>query len=649
MPTLRAEIISRRTYQRQKPDKTYESFEEVVERCVKHQTWLWERELKRNLNPTELQELDKIRKLMLSRKASLAGRTLWMGGTDKIKEREVANFNCSGLMVETVHDVVDLFWLLLNGCGVGFKPINGLLSGFRKPIKKIKVIRSKRKTGETGRKHNIETFENDVWTISVGDSGEAWAKSIGKLLAGKYPANKIVLDFSQIRLQGSRLRGYGWISSGDTVVAKEYPKIIKILNRRAGRLLTKMDILDICNHLGVIQTGRRGAEIGLMDYGDPEWKEFATAKKDYWKKGKEHRAQSNNSLIFWKQPTYKELDEIFQLMIDSGGSEPGFINGEAAKKRAPWFSVVNPCGEILLPNRGLCNLVTINLNAFKDDMSLHEAIYLFARANYRQTLVNLEDGVLQRSWHETNQFLRLCGVNLTGWTLRSDLTEHDYKDLRNSAIAGAFSMANELGTQPPKNVTTVQPSGTISKIMDSKEGCHESMGKYIFNHILFNKKDEILPHLKKAGYLTFENGSDSVGVRFPVEWDEGKWDEIDGVLVNNESAISQLTRYRSIMRNWCEQNCSITVSYAPEEKEDIVNWLLKYWEDYVGVSFIFRTDPTKTAEDLGYPFLPQQPVTKEVFKEYEKSLGNIDLLRISGGAVDELDDDSCTNGVCPVR
>jgi hypothetical protein len=35
----------------------------------------------------------------------------------------------------------------------------------------------------------------------------------------------------------------------------------------------------------------------------------------------------------------------------------------------------------------------------------------------------------------------------------------------------------------------------------------------------------------------------------------------------------------------------------------IVDWLLRNWESYVGVSFIYRNDPTKTAADLGLDML----------------------------------------------
>ena len=74
--------------------------------------------------------------------------------------------------------MVDVLWLLLQGCGVGFAPKVGTLNGFANPIPNIKVIRSER-TDKGGRETNLETWDDDTrtWTISVGDSAEAWAKS----------------------------------------------------------------------------------------------------------------------------------------------------------------------------------------------------------------------------------------------------------------------------------------------------------------------------------------------------------------------------------------------------------------------------------------------------------------------------------------
>lgn len=652
-PSIRAQVITRRTYNRplDETGKNFETWNETVARVIDHQQWLWERAKGSELVDQEFAELYDLEQLMLDRKVSMSGRTLWLGGTDVAKTREASQFNCSFTEVETVYDVVDILWLLLQGCGVGFKPIVGTLNGFGKPIKNIQVVRSTRTT-KGGKEHNEEFWDatTKVWRIKVGDSAESWAKSIGKLLAGKYPADTLILDFSELRPAGDRLKGYGWISSGDAAIAAAYSSIAHILNGRADALLTRMDILDIVNLLGTILSSRRSAEIALFEYGQPEWEEFAIAKKDWWLHGNAHRTQSNNSLLFKEKPTRKQLRDIFQLMEEAGGSEPGFINGVEAQRRAPWFAGCNPCVEILLGNKSFCNLTETDIGKFKgDNAGLHRAVYLAARANYRQTCVNLKDGILQESWHLNNYFLRLCGVGLTGIAKRPDIGGYDYEYLKRTATSAAIGMADELGLPHPKNITCVKPSGTLSKIMDTTEGMHKPLGKYIFNNVQFSKHDPVVEKCRAAGYNVFNHPTDESGVliTFPVAWTDVPFHKVNGKEVNLDTAIEQLERYKILQNNWTQQNTSVTISYEPAEVEDIVDWLLLNWDCYVGVSFLYRADPTKTAQDLGYLYLPQEVVTEETYNEYVSRLGPVDLNNTE--SFDELSDAECATGACPIK
>jgi len=651
--STRAQVITRRTYNRPTSDdgKQFETWQETVARVIDHQEWLWQRAAGRDLNDVEYAELYDLEQLMLDRKVLMSGRTLWLGGTNVAKTREASQFNCSFTHVETIYDVVDVLWLLLQGCGVGFKPIVGTLNGFSKPISNIRVVRSTR-TKKGGNEHNVETFdaETKTWTIQVGDSAEAWAKSIGKLIAGKYAADTLVLDFSQLRPAGERLKGYGWISSGDSAISTAYVAIANILNGRADSLLTRMDILDIVNHLGTILSSRRSAEIALFDYGQPEWEEFAVAKKDWWLHNNAHRTQSNNSLVFKEKPLKSDLEKIFGMMVKAGGSEPGFINEVEALRRAPWFKGANPCVEILLGNKSFCNLTETDIAKFKGDTAgLHAAIRLAARANYRQTCVNLQDGILQESWHLNNYFLRLCGVGLTGIAMRPDMNSYDYEYLKRTATGAAIGMSLELGLPAPKNVTCIKPSGTLSKIMDTTEGVHKPLGKYIFNNVQFSKHDPVVEKLRQANYRVINHPVDDSGVlvTFPVMWDGVPFDEVDGKEVNIESAIVQLERYKLLQTSWNQQNTSVTISYDPTEVPGIIDWLLDNWDCYVGVSFIYRTDPTKTAKDLGYLYLPQEVVTEQDYKDYALTLGEVDLNNTN--SFDEIVDAECATGACPIK
>lgn len=667
-PSPRAMATALRTYHRpiKEGDTLLESWDQVVERVVNHQRWLWERGLGRSLNEREENELDELRILITGRYIAPAGRTLWLGGTDLSRTRESSMFNCSYTHVETVYDVVDVLWLLLQGCGVGFRPITGTLNGFRRPLQEIQVVRSNR-LEKGGVQHNVEMFDPSTatWTIKVGDSAVAWAKAVGKLVAGKFPARKLVLDFSEIRPAGTRLKGYGWISSGDEQIAKAFKAIAKILSDRADQLLTRIDILDIINWLGTILSSRRSAQIALFEYGQPEWEEFALAKKEWWLKGNAHRQQSNNSLLFRTKPSKTELERLFQLILDSGGSEPGLINAAEAERRAPWFKGCNPCVEILLGNKSFCNLTEVNVLAFKGDkIGLERALRLAGRMNYRQTMVNLRDEILQEAWHLNNEFLHLCGVGLTGVRARPDLSAYDYKRMRNIAVSAAYGMANELNAPLPKNVTCIKPSGTISKIMGAEEwgevpeGIHMPMGKYLFNNITFSKHDPLVAKFRAAGYSVIEkpHEPESVLVKFPVKYENvpftrktvvRKNGQVEEVEVNTESAVAQLEWYRLLQETWCEQNVSNTVSYDVSEVPAIIEWLTENWDSYVGVSFLFRNDPTKNAEDLGYLYLPQEVVTKEVFEAYASRLKPIDYAGIE--MRDDALADACATGACPIR
>ena len=69
-PSLRAQLITRRTYNRPKSEdeSQHESWAETVDRVITHQRWLWGREAELNVD-NEL-ELEELRELMLDYKAS---------------------------------------------------------------------------------------------------------------------------------------------------------------------------------------------------------------------------------------------------------------------------------------------------------------------------------------------------------------------------------------------------------------------------------------------------------------------------------------------------------------------------------------------------------------------------------------------------
>lgn len=582
----------------------------------------------------------------------------------------VVTGNCSFLEVRTVHDMVDMFWLLLQGCGVGFKPVNGALSGFTRRME-VELIRSTR-TEADGPTESKETYDQTTktWTIQIGDSAEAWAKSIGKIVAGKFPARKLVIDFSPIRPAGKRLKGYGWICNGDRALSVAYAAICAIMNRQAGKLLSKQDIWQMVNWLGTVLSNRRSAEVGLIEYGDKEWHTIATMKPPGFDDGPDwYLSQSNNTLLFYEKPRKKQIADLFDMLVEHGGSEPGIANAAAALRRAPWFKGFNPCVEILLADKGFCNLCELDVAKFRnDERGMQRALHLIARANYRQTCVNLRDGVLQDAWHQNNEYLRLCGVGLTGIARRPDLTPYDYRQLKYIAVAAAYGMADELDRERPKNVTCVKPSGTLSKAhFDTTEGAHVPDARFIINSAGFNRREPIVNQLLEAGYWLYDHPSDpdSILAALPVGYPDVAMASCDGQDVNMETAVEQLERYKMLQRNWSDQNTSITVSFEPHEKKSMVEWFDRNWDDYVACSFTLRNkiEAGKNIRDVesfkdymsavakkrGFAYMPQIPITKEDYERYTANLKDIDIDAQVEGTIVEPVEPECLNGSCPTR
>jgi hypothetical protein len=124
-------------------------------------------------------------------------------------------------------------------------------------------------------------------------------------------------------------------------------------------------------------------------------------------------------------------------------------------------------------------------------------------------------------------------------------------------------------------------------------------------------------------------------------------DIVGGKEVNLEPAIVQLERYMRWNRLWADHTVSATVSYSPEEIPEIARWVHKEWDEFISVAFLLRNDPTKTAKDLGHPYLPQEVQLEAPYREYESRLKTVDLSGITG--LRDVIEDDCPTGICPVR
>ncbi len=655
-----------RTYSRWVPEELRrEYWWETVRRSVEYNC---------SLVPTSKEEAEQLYKNVFEMKQFLSGRTFWVGSTDVSKHYPMSNFNCSFQVIDSFSAFRDVFYLLMVGSGVGIRVLQSDIAKLPPIRKDVEIIHESYTPMLKNLRQDstaLEFTHNDTVKITIGDSKEGWVQSMEYFLRVHYSTeyrkiNTIILNYDHVRSKGEKLQTFGGTASGHESMKNMFSKITKIISKAAKRdssdktTLEPIDCLDIANIIGenvVVGGVRRTAEIVLVDQDD---KECIQAKSELYKKVDEkwvmdpeiaHRQMSNNSIYYTRKPTREGLHWHLQQMRYSG--EPGWVNEIAGKKRRPNFNGVNPCAEILLDSKGLCNLTSLNVMAFVDGgkldkESLLDAQRLSARAGYRMTCTELEIP----EWDAVQQRDKLLGCSITGWqdmvnACQFDIPEQEeiLRDLKNAARTAAEAYAEELGMEKPLLITTVKPEGTLSLLPVVSSGVHFSHAPYFVRRIRISSDDPLVKVCEELGYPVFpevgqtlENCTTKV-VEFPVKAPEGK-------IKSDVSAVEQLEIYKMFMDNYVEHNCSITVHVRDEEWDAVEDWVFENWDDTVALSFL-------PFDDSFYELLPFEEITEE---EYEKRVAVMKPFTpslISKYEKEEVEfdigNDGCEGGVCPVR
>ncbi|MBI9014466.1 MAG: ribonucleoside-triphosphate reductase, adenosylcobalamin-dependent [Clostridiales bacterium] len=656
-----------RTYSRWlKEEKRREHWWETVRRAVEYNCGLV------NASRNEAEELfDNIFHL----RQFLSGRTFWVGNTDVAKHYPMANYNCSFQIIDSIDSFRDVFYLLMIGSGVGVRILKSDVEKIPKIRTDFEVIHkdySAMNPGEREDNTSVEFFYNHTAKITIGDSKEGWVQSLDtfmKIIANNEYRNitSVIIDYDHVRPKGEKLKTFGGTASGHKSLKNMFEKIYRTVKRASllnpGKKikLRPIDCLDIANIIGenvVVGGVRRTAEIILLDADDNEAIEAKSGLykqvDGQWIVDKEiiHRQMSNNSIYYTERPSRERLHWQIERMRYSG--EPAWVNAEAGAKRRVNFNGVNPCGEILLDNKGLCNLTTINVFAFVnedgslDEKNLLRAQRLSARAGYRMTCVELELPM----WDAVQQRDKLIGCSLTGWQDMVNATNMTIESqasllrkLREVAKKEAEMYALELGQNVPLLVTTVKPEGTLSQLPTVSSGVHYSHSPYYIRRVRISADDPLVKVCEELDYPVFpevgqelETCSTKV-VEFPVKAPEGR-------TKYDVSAIEQLENYKLFMENYVDHNCSITVHVRNHEWEAVEEWVWKHWDEVMAVSFL-------SLDDSFYELLPYESIDEE---EYNKRLSNMKAFRPSliskyekEEIVFDIGTDGCESGACPVR
>jgi ribonucleoside-diphosphate reductase alpha chain/ribonucleoside-triphosphate reductase len=334
--------------------------------------------------------------------------------------------------------------------------------------------------------------------------------------------------------------------------------------------------------------------------------------------------------------------------------EPGWINERAGKKRRTNFNGVNPCAEILLDSKGLCNLTTVNVMGFVskdgklDKDGLLEAQRLSARAGYRMTCTELEIP----EWNAVQQRDKLLGCSLTGWQDMVNATKLNLekqktllKELRKAARSAAEAYARELGGTEPLLVTTVKPEGTLSLLPVVSSGVHFSHAPYFVRRVRISADDPLVKVCEELEYPVYpevgqsaDNATTKV-VEFPVRAPAGR-------IKKDVTAIEQLEIYKLFMENYVDHNCSITVHVRDDEWEGVEQWVWDNWDELLALSFL-------SYDDSFYELLPFEEISKAEYERRVAAMKPFIPSLISKYEKEETEYDigneGCEGGACPVR
>lgn len=478
----------------------------------------------------------------------------------------------------------------------------------------------------------------------VEDSREGWCDYVKAALESFVDPSSpwLIPDTHKVRPKGAPLKRFGGTASGPEALHLLHSHFIKLRAKYANKRVDSTFIVDVCTVIGecVVSGGvRRTAEIALSDVYD----EAFLALKDYANnpEASEYpRWASNNSVLWngeWRREDIKNVAEKIRL-----NGEPGVINMELARSHGRLADPrndlderavgTNPCAEQTLWDKELCCLVEtfpVNCRSESDYEEALKCAYLYAKT---VTLVPTHDAT-------TNAVMlrnRRIGCSQSGIQdsiAKVGLTEHLYWCREGYNYVQELDKIYSDWLCIPRSIktTSVKPSGTVSKLVGTREGIHDSKGTYEYQTMRITADSPLVDILEKANYRVEDDVMvpNTKVVYFPMEYKRLRerpmtmWEQLE---------LAALMQF-----HWADNQVSVTVDFDPEtEGPEIATALEMYMPRLKGVSFLPRSDH-------GYAQAPKIVISKEEYESYKAQLLPIDF---SGMGTHEAEDKFCDGGLC---
>lgn len=624
------------------------------------------------------------------------GRGLWACGTDFVAERgSMALYNCSFTNLTSTNFADDIYWLmdcLMLGVGVGFSPINEPLTCTIDQCKQWK-------------------------TYVIPDSREGWAMSVK--LAIEMCTQRTLgynFDYSLIRPHGLPIAGFGGTASGPEPLMKLHVEIQEQFwsynKKEIDVVQLKTNIANLVGVCVVAGNVRRSAELGIAPITDETFLDL----KDYDKhpNRKAFGWMSNNTVALFENSDFEKLGLVSARVPVRG--EPGIANlrnfpfGRVGKRnkypvRPDKATGLNPCGEITLEHREVCNISETFPTRCVDEKTwlkaCEYATFYCSTVSLLPTHDSSTNAVMLR-----NRRIGVGIVDFVGWVDTTSLNNvvgamnRGYKRVRK-----ANRMFNaEAGVPEAIKVTTVKPGGTVPKLAGRVSGVSYPTFNHTLRRINVAAIHPIAQILKNANVPYVENPYDKNTLIFGVPiLQKGTpadcvslWEQTLNLITIQrhwaDNAVSNTLYFRPKWRlikvvNSRPMHLTETLSAEPEQLEALCSYFdeneaynilsdapktyesqaLKVSFDEFGTMSVFVFDP-EHEEDIiervlahaaphikslsllphsakgAYENMPEEGITEHEYNERLKAINPIDWSSLTGS--DGINEKYCTGDVC---
>jgi hypothetical protein len=493
--------------------------------------------------------------------------------------------------------------------------------------------------------------------FDIPDTREGWVDSTVMLINSylKPDQPNWVFNYDAIRPFGAPIATFGGTAAGHEPLLKLHTQIRNLFNGRAGNKITRIDIADIGNLIGVcVVSGnvRRSAELLLGRIDDQDFLNLKNAERfpernSYDPENPGWAWMSNNSV---ETSVGTDLSPIVDGIALNG--EPGVIWMDVTRKygrladqpnNKDWRAAgYNPCAEQSLESFECCTLVETYLNRH-DSLEDYKRTLKFAYL-YAKTVT-----LLPTHWEETNAIMqrnRRIGTSMSGVANFADINGlpvlREWMDEGYKTIVNYDKSYSEwLGIRESIKTTTIKPSGTVSILSGESPGVHWTPGgEYFLRAIRFGNDDPMLSLFKMANYRVepaSENPTKTSVVFFPIK-SLAKRSEKDVSIFEKVSLAATAQRY------WSDNSVSVTISFDVEKEiKDVGTVLHMYDGQLKTISFLPMGNHV-------YPQMPYSQISQEEYEQYAMELFPIDFKGIYEGlAIDAIGEAYCTTDACEIK